>query len=347
MKAGVIKGIENIITHPNMDEGEKVFQIKNLIYESEIYNTKPRESKTISDLFTENLNVIKNGTTDDKVIKTGFKDLDGVIGGFSYGEFNVFASRPGMGKTVLLVNLVLKISETIPVLYFTFDVSESLLTSRFLSTLSNIPLSKIVQQNLTMDEKELLISLEEKISKQKVFINSSCNNSITAMKEHCLKQIRENGVKVIVVDYIQMMGSNRNRNNRELEISYVSRELKNIAKDNDVCVIGTSLLSRNSERREGNRPQLNDLSESGAIEQNADKVMMIYRPEYYGLDEDEQGNSTKNIMELLIKKNRNGPIDNIKLQRDSEFTTITDFNEYSTGFAFSQNRLDELDRPPF
>ena len=347
MKAGVIKGIENIITHPNMDEVEMVFQIKNLIYESEIHHIKPRESRSISELLGENLNLIKNGMTNDNVIKTGLKDLDNVIGGFSFGELNVIGGRPGMGKTALLVNLVLKMSETVPVLYFSFELSESQLLSRFISTLSKIPANKIAQQNLTMDEKEFLFSLEETIANHQIFINDSCSNSFTAFKENCLKQIEEKGVKVIIVDYIQLMGSSRNRNSRELEISYISRELKNIAQNNNVCIIAASQLSRNSERREGCRPQLADLSDSAAIEQNADKVMMIYRPEYYGLEEDEQGNSTKNVMELLIRKNRNGPVNDIKLKRDSEFTSITDFDDYTTGFSFSQNRLDELDRPPF
>ncbi len=347
MKSGIIKSIENIITHPNMEEGEMLFQIKSLIYESEIKNIKPRESKSIEELFTQNIMDLKNGNSGDRIIPSGFKDLDKVIGGFSYGEFCIIASRPGVGKTVLIVNLVLNISREVPVLYFTFDLSESLLTSRFISTLAGISMKKIVQQNLLDYEIERLESMEDEVNKRQIFINDSCNNSISVFKEHCLKHIRENGVKVIIVDYIQMMGSNRNRYNRELEINYITRELKNIAKDNDVCIIATSQLSRNSERREGNRPQLSDLSDSGAIEQNADKVIMIYRPEYYGLTSDDNGNSTKEVIELLIKKNRNGPLDDIKLKRDPEFTTLMDFDKYDENFTFSTYRLNEIDKPPF
>lgn len=236
-----------------------------------------------------------------------------------------------------------EMEQTIPVLYFTFDLSEYLLTSRFIASVSGIPASKILQHDLTDEERNKLSSIENELNRHKLFINDSYNNSLTAFKAHCQKQIEENGVKVIFVDYLQMMSSNKYRNSRELEISYISRELKNIAKDFNVCVIATSQLSRALESRGGSKhPQLSDLRESGAIEQDADKVIFIYRPEYYGLECDEEGNNTAGLTEIILAKNRNGSLGSIKLLRDNYFTNFRSFDTYKNDFSFSQNRLDEM-----
>jgi len=266
-----------------------------------------------------------------------------MFGGFGLGEFIVIGGRPAMGKTQLLVNLSLNISQIIPVLYFTFDLSEFLLTSRFISSVSGIPASKILQHDLTNEEKNKLSLVDSQLSKHKLFINDSYNNSLTAFKAHCQKQIEENGVKVIFVDYLQMMSSNKYRNSRELEISYISRELKNITKDFNVCVIATSQLSRAVESRGGSKyPHLSDLRESGAIEQDADKVIFIYRPEYYGFECDEEGNNSAGLTEIILAKNRNGSLGNIKLLRDNYFTNFRSFDTCKNDFSFSQNRLDEM-----
>jgi replicative DNA helicase len=144
-----------------------------------------------------------------------------------------------------------------------------------------------------------------------------------------------------------MMSSNKYRNSRELEISHISRELKNIAKDFNVCVIATSQLSRAVETRGGSKhPQLSDLRESGAIEQDADKVIFIYRPEYYGILCDEYGNNTAGLTEIILAKNRNGILGTVRLLRDANFTNYRDFDEYKNDFLFSKSRLDEIE-PPF
>jgi len=251
-----------------------------------------------------------------------------------------------MGKTQLLVNLALNISTTRPILYFTFDLSQFLLTNRFISSLSTISAHKILQQNLTQEEKNILMAVESKFNQYQLYINDSCNNSISNFASHCKKQIEENGVKVIFVDYLQMMSSNKYRNNRELEISHISRELKSIAKDYNVCIIAASQLSRAVEMRGGiKHPHLSDLRESGAIEQDADKVLFIYRPEYYGLTLDEDGNNTEGLTELILAKNRNGSLGTTKLQRSSNFTNYRDFEGYNNEFTFSKNRLNEIDIP--
>jgi replicative DNA helicase len=351
MKQDLKDKIEKIISNnPNADDKEIVFQLQQLLYEVALQSSVAKDSTSIAALVAENLKQLSGNTQHSSTIKSGFADFDKMFGGFSLGEFVVIGGRPAMGKTQLLVNLSLNISQTIPILYFTFDLSEYLLTSRFISSVSGVPVGKILQHKLTAEDKSKLSSVESALSKYKIFVNGSCNNSLTAFKAHCQKQIEENGVKVIFVDYLQMMSSSKYRNNRELEISYISRELKNIAKDFNVCVIATSQLSRAVELRTrggSRRPQLSDLRDSGAIEQDADKVIFIYRPEYYGIVCDEMGNNTEGLTEIILAKNRNGSLGSIALLVDANFTNYKSFDGYKNDFTFSKSRLDEIDDTPF
>lgn len=332
--------IENIIANKNADETEILHSLKNLIYETEIQNRIVKDSTPVAGLLSESLKLLAQENQNSNTIKTGFVDLDKAIGGFSAGELVVIGGRPSMGKTQLLVNLSLNISQVHPVLYFTFDLTESILAHRFLSSLSEIAIDKILQHELADNEKAKLNTLEKDFAKYKIFINDSMNKSVSALKAHCEKQVQHHGIKVIVVDYLQMINSNRYRNNRELEVSHITRELKNIAKDLNVCVIAASQLSRAVESRGGSKhPQLSDLRESGAIEQDADKVIFIYRAEYYGLTEDENNNNTAGIAELIIAKNRNGKLATVKLKRNRNFTNYENFDGYATEFSFEQSRL--------
>ncbi|MGL4908985.1 MAG: DnaB-like helicase C-terminal domain-containing protein [Bacteroidales bacterium] len=346
MTQGIISKIQAIIGNQNADEKEIVFRIKEVIYESESQNKLPKESKSIATLVAENLKLLKDETRKDNLIKTGFTEFDKMFAGFALGEMVVIGARPSMGKTQLLVNICLNIAASTPVLYCSLDLSEFLLTNKFISSLSRIALNKILQYELTDEEKNKLQSIENNFNKYKIFVNDSYCGSFTALKAYCENQIQENGVRVIVVDYLQLISSSKHRNSRELEISYISRELKNIAKTFNVCVIATSQLSRAVEMRGGGYyPRLSDLRESGAIEQDADKVIFIYRPEYYGVECDEEGNSTTGLTELILAKNRHGGVGTVKLLRDENFTNYSDFDGYRSDFSFSKSRLDEVDSP--
>lgn len=348
MKQDLIQKIQAIIANQSVPENELVLQLKAMLDETEWQGSQLKESKSIDSLVFDSLTELISETNQDNVIKTGFKDFDAQFGGFRLGELVVIGGRPAMGKTQLLVNLSLNISKQKPVLYFTFDLSAFLLTTRFISANSGISVGKILQNELSNEEKSTLTNLQKQFSKHNILINDSGNNSFASLRAHCQKEIKEHGVKVIVVDCLQMMSSNKYRNNREQEISHISRELKNIAKDFNVCVIASSQLSRAAESRGLQKfPQLSDLRESGAIEQNADKVIFIYRPEYYGLDMDEEGNSTVGITELLIAKNRNGIIGKATISNDKNMTKFSDFIGYKTDFTFSKNRYEEIGSSPF
>jgi len=346
MKNDIVKQIKKIIGNTDADDDSIIFQLRRLLYEIDIRNVVIKESKPISTLVSGYLNDMKFKDPEKQIIKTGFWQLDQLTGGFHPGEFIVLGGRPSMGKTQLMVNFCLNISKTTPVLYFTFELSELLLSCRFMASLSGISTQKIMRKELSEEEKTTLEQIESKIGTRSIFVNESCNNSMSALKAQIEKQIKENNIRVIFLDYLQLISSNRYRSNRELEISYISRELKNIAKENNVCIIASSQLSRAVETRGGNKkPILSDLRESGAIEQDADKVIFLYRPEYYKILEDEAGNSTIGMAELILAKSRYSKLGSVLLSYDADFTNYTDFYNTSDIFSFSKDRLSECNDP--
>ena len=337
--------IENLIhRNPQADDREIMFQLKQLLYETELQKVAGKEAKNITDLVAENLRQLRDETP-PATINSGFDDFDTQFGGFRLGEFVVVGGRPAMGKTQFLVNLSLNLSATIPVLYVTFDLSESLLTSRFMAALSGVPASSILQHKLEPNQWNQLDIKCREFAKRQLFIYDSCDTSIAALKAYCQKQIQEKGIQVIVVDYLQLLTSYNRRKYRELEVSYISRELKSMAKEHKVCVIASSQLSRAVEGRpglDGKRPHLSDLRDSGAIEQDADKVLFIHRPEYYGIIEDYTRNSLRNVVEIIVAKNRSGRLGEIQLLKADDFTAFRNY-PLKNEFTFSSNRLQELD----
>ena len=277
------------------------------------------------------------------MIATGFANLDKLIGGFFPGEFIVIGSRPSVGKTQLLINLSLNIARTYPTLFFSFDLSEYLLACRYLSTLSGFPVNKILQQTFTPEERIRFDKYSTRLSQINLLMNCNSDTSINTFKSISLRQIKDNGIKVIFVDILQMITTDRNRANREQEVSFISAQLKKFAKKYEVCIIATSQLSRSVEtRKESKVPILSDLRDSGSIEQDADKVIFIYRPEYHGVMNDEMGNNIAGETHLYIAKNKNGATGMAKLIRDPEFTTFSDFIDYYSDFNFSSGRLNEI-----
>ncbi|MBS1651875.1 MAG: DnaB-like helicase C-terminal domain-containing protein [Bacteroidetes bacterium] len=345
MQANLKNKIEKILSdYPNADEKEIFNRIEKVLQDVRSQYAHVKESKSIAELTREKIKNISLKKNLENVIKTGFLAIDSSFGGFLLGELNVIAARPGMGKTQFMVNLALNISKTQPVLYFTFDLPEEALSSRFISALSGYSNSKMLQLNFSIEEEQQLLLAEEKLKESKIFINDSCNHIISAFKAECEKQIKTNNVKVIFVDCIQMMGQSKYYNNREFEVSFICRELKNIAKHNNVCVIISSQLNRMLENRAGGakRPMFSDIRESGSIEYIADKVIFLYRPAYYGFEVDENNEPTKNRMEVIFAKNRRGALGEFKLFVDEHFTKFSEFDNSKNDFNFSEDRLNEM-----
>lgn len=318
----------------------------------ESQDIKDIETKDIATLVAEGIRRLNEERSVCSAINTGFGQLDKMTGGFRPGELVVLGGRPSMGKTQFLVNISSHVSKTAPVLYLTFDLSVFLLTCRFISSASGIPTYDILQANLDENQKDALAMIDTYFADRRVLIPDDSNSAIETIRELCQKHVRENGVSVIVIDYLQMLSSHGKYRylNRESEVSHICRELKNIAKENNVCIIASSQLNRSAELRGGSkRPQLSDLRESGAIEQDADKIMFIHRPEYFGMKVDEDNMPlAEGLVEIIVAKNRNGPTGTIRLRRDSGFTSFCDSNDDMTNlyqFPFSPERLLELEKP--
>lgn len=275
-------------------------------------------SMNLSKLIAENNLRLKKTGSD--VVPSGFSNFDRKFGGFSIGEFVVLGGRPSMGKTQLLLSICRNISMSTPILYFTFDHSESVIASRFLSSLSNIPINQILQNELKDEDITRLAYYQKHSNEHKLFI-SDHGNSINDFKEQCLNEIEENRIKVIIIDDLQKMKADKGENKTQL--ATITNELKNFAKLKDVVIIAASQLNRTVDKRGGDgRPLLSDLKGSDTIEEDADKVIFVHRPEYYGITVEINGTSTNGLMELIMAKNKNGKLGTIRLLRDINFTVF-------------------------
>lgn len=235
-------------------------------------------------------------------LKTGLHDLDEMTGGLKKSDLIILAARPAMGKTALALNIALAAARDIPVLIFSLEMSREQLSDRLLSTVSGVNLARIIDGHLSKVELESIQDALPIIGDRNWSIDDTGGLNISELKMRARQFKHENGLGLIVVDYLQLIQSSKAyAGNRVNEVSEVSRALKTLAKELDVPVLALSQLSRNLEMRADRRPQLSDLRESGSIEQDADIVMFLYRDEYYNRDSEE-----KNIAEIMIAKNRNG-----------------------------------------
>lgn len=325
MKSELIRRLEKIITSSYVEDNEIILELNQILNEFQTSQECRVEPSNISRLGSDKIEELSISKGGDNTIKSGFAMFDKQFGGLTCGELVVIGGRPAMGKTFLLCNLALNISIEQPLLYITLDLPESTLINRLLSTISNIELSKLTQPNLSEEEKALLNNIRASLKNYKISISERSHNSLSELRSYCQNQIKENGVKVIMIDYLQMMNS-QEANIRHIKVGSFTHELRKIAKDFNVCVIATSQLSRAVEIRGGDkRPQLADLKDSGAIEQDADKVIFIYRPEYYRISVNEEGYNTEGMVELIMAKNRNGDLGTVTLKRNNTGTKLMDY----------------------
>lgn len=344
MHTSIQHRLRKIIEDQNKDDQHILADLTAIVREIELRERSFLPAKKAIDVFSAHVN---DFGVAGETIKTGIEDFDERIPLFR-GEYIVIGGRPAMGKTHLLMNLALNISTQVPVLYCSFDLSEGLLMKRMVAALSGISLNQLVMGSLNRLELKLIESVNAEFQERKLWISDQRTNSLQILRERCKKHVEEDGVQVIFIDYIQLISSDRYRHNREMEMSYVSRELKAIAREFNVLIIASSQLSRMVETRGGDkRPILSDLRESGSIEQDADKVFFLYRPEYYGFLQDEDGNTTDGITELILAKNRSGSLERIQYARDSNYTRIISINDHLERFSIHPDRLDELGETPF
>lgn len=250
-------------------------------------------------------------------IQTGFTELDRITSGWQRSDMIVLAARPGMGKTAFVLSMARNCAVQFnhPVAVFSLEMSSLQLVNRLIASETEISAEKLRKGNLEPHEYQQLHARIGALSNAPLFIDDTPALSIFELRAKARRLKQQHNIDMIVIDYLQLMTAGGKGGNREQEISTISRSIKEIAKELDVPIIALSQLSRSVETRGGDKkPMLSDLRESGAIEQDADIVTFIYRPEYYGLTEDEEGNPTNGTGEIIIAKHRNGSLATIRLK---------------------------------
>ena len=255
-------------------------------------------------------------------IPTGFRDLDGLLSGFQKSDLVVFAGRPGMGKTSWILTVALNAARLgSRVAIFTMEMGVEQLVQRLLSMETGIRISQLRTADINPREQTRLTEAIGRISNLPLFIDDTPSITPIDMRTKCRRLQHEYGLDIVMVDYMQLMSAGKAyENNRVQEISYISRSLKELARELNVCVLSTAQLSRAVEQRQDKRPQLSDLRESGTIEQDADAVMFLYRDDVYNPETTEFPNQA----EVNLSKHRHGPTGMVHLYFEKSFTKFTD-----------------------
>jgi replicative DNA helicase len=363
---------------------EKYIQRKLIVLCSEIQSKAYDESSDVDDLLefsqkevfelamgsvkksTERINVVMDQALDELEQRyqredslsgapAGFADLDRVTSGWQPSDLVIIAARPSMGKTAFVLSMTrnMAVEHKKNVALFSLEMSSVQLVNRLISSETELDSNKIRSGKLSDNEWKQLESKVSNLYDAGIFIDDTPAISLFELRSKCRQLTQKHDIHLIIIDYLQLMsGPPETRGNREQEVSMISRGLKAIAKELNLPIIALSQLNRSVEMRSGEkRPQLSDLRESGAIEQDADIVMFIHRPEKMGLLEDHEGNSTQGLAELIIAKHRNGPVTDVKLKFIEHFARFEDYGTGNLmpigddGFATIQSKMNDDDDP--
>lgn len=318
------------------DDTTDVFDLLNKA-ESDLFSVSEgnirKSYDKMSDVIQEAIAQIEASKDQDNQLRgvpSGFTELDRLTSGWQRSDMVVLAARPGMGKTAFVLSMArnIAIDYNLGVAVFSLEMSSVQLVNRLISSETGITGDKLRQGNLEEHEFQQLHARITKLSSAPIFIDDTPALSIFELRAKCRRLKAKHDIQVVVIDYLQLMsGGNSNAGNREQEISAISRSVKEIAKELNIPIIALSQLNRSVETRGGDkRPLLSDLRESGAIEQDADIVSFIYRPEAYGLTQDENGMPTEGVGEIILAKHRNGSLGNIKLRFISKLAKFDNLN---------------------
>ena len=264
---------------------------------------------------------------------SGFAALDRITSGWQGSALIIIAARPAMGKTAFILSMARKMAldHKTPVAIFSLEMSNIELVNRLIVTETELSADKIKKGNLAPYEWEQLDHKIQNLIDAPIFVDDTAGLSVFELRAKCRRLKKQHDIKCVIIDYLQLMNaSGMNPGSRQEEVSLISRNLKGLAKELDVPIIALSQLNRGVESRagaDGKRPQLSDLRESGAIEQDADMVCFIHRPEYYRITEDEQGNSLIGMAEIIIAKHRAGPTADVRLRFRAELARFQDVEE--------------------
>lgn len=279
-------------------------------------------------------------------VASGFTALDNLTLGWQPSDLVIIAARPAMGKTAFVLSMAknMAVDMKIPVAFFTLEMSSVQLVNRIISSTAEVPSASLKSGRINEVQWANITNNINVLENAPMFIDETPALSISEFRSKIKRLKKQHDIQIAIIDYLQLMSAGTNMQSREQEVSTISRNLKAIAKEVNIPIIALSQLSRNVEQRGGDkRPQLSDLRESGAIEQDADMVIFIHRPEYYGFKTDEAGNSLIGVAEIIVAKHRNGAVDDVRLQFKSEFTQFC--NPETLGAVTFQSRMNTQPSP--
>ncbi|MGV6831476.1 MAG: replicative DNA helicase [bacterium] len=338
--------ISNEIIEDAYDEGKDVFDLLDNA-ESKLYDVTQgnikKSSESAQNLVIQAKKKIEEIANKEGLsgVPSGYEVLDKLTSGWQPSDLIIVAGRPGMGKTAFTLSMArnIAVGQSVPVAFFSLEMSSVQLITRLISSETGLSSEKLRTGRLQEHEWKQLNIKVKGLEKAPLFIDDTPSLSIFDLRAKARRLKSQHDIQMIIIDYLQLMtgGSSKSSGNREQEISMISRNLKALAKELNVPVIALSQLSRAVETRGGSkRPLLSDLRESGAIEQDADIVSFIYRPEYYKIEEwdDEERTPTENQAEFIVAKHRNGGLDNIRLKFVKELGRFENLDNFDSPFEF-------------
>lgn len=310
------------------DVKDVIMEAERILFEIAQTNMKKdyTDIKTLVGMSTKTMMKNSENKGDVSGISTGYYSLDHLTSGWQNSDLVIIAGRPAMGKTAFALSMAKNIAadQNIPMAFFSLEMSGEQLSNRLISNVCEIEGRKILSGQLDRTEWERFDKRINNLIDAPLYIDDTPGLSIFELKTKAHRMVRERGVRLIMIDYLQLMNANGMRfNSRQEEVAKISQSLKELAKDLNIPILALSQLNRGVEGRdgaEGKRPLLSDLRESGAIEQDADMVIFVHRPEYYKIFEDNNGNSLRGMAYICIAKHRKGAVDDVLLSFKGEFT---------------------------
>ena len=328
-----------------IDVDDLMQEAEGKLFEISQRNVK-KDTTQINPIIKEAIELLQTAASRDtglSGLRTGFDGLDKITSGWQNSDLIIIAARPAMGKTAFVLSMAknMAVNNGSPVALFSLEMSNVQLVNRLIVNVCEIPGEKIKSGQLAPYEWEQLDFKIKELYDAPIFVDDTPSLSVFELRTKARRLVREHGIKCVIIDYLQLMNaSGMNFGSREHEVSMISRSLKGLAKELNIPIIALSQLNRGVENRqghEGKRPQLADLRESGAIEQDADMVCFIHRPEYYKITEDERGNSLIGLAEIIIAKHRNGATGDVRLRFKNEFAKFMNLEEDLSVKEFSSS----------
>ncbi len=324
--------IETKAFDESIDVNELMQEAEGSLFELSQHNMK-KDYVQVDPVINQAINILQKASANSgglTGVPTGYHKLDEKTSGWQASDLVIIAGRPAMGKTSFALSLAknIAVDYNVPIAFFSLEMNNVQLVNRLISNVCSIPGNKMLNGQLSKDEWERLDKNITSLQGAPLYIDDTPGLSIFELRTKARRLVREKGVKIIMIDYLQLMNATgMNFGSRQEEVSKISQSLKGLAKELDIPILALSQLNRGVEGREGlegKRPQLSDLRESGAIEQDADMVMFVHRPEYYRIFQDEQGHDLHGMAQIIIAKHRKGATGDVLLTFKGEYTRFQD-----------------------